>query len=387
MLYPVLPLFLTQELGAPRTVVGVVEGVAEATQNIVQGGSGWLADRPGRTKPVAVVGYALAALAKPTIGLATAWPSVLASRFADRLGTGIRSAPRDALIAGAAPRERRGAAFGLEGIGDNMGAVVGPLVAVALLYLVHLPLRAIFLIAFIPGLLAVALISAVPERRATASAPRPARSARPSPWTSRQPRYAPRASACTAALSVSPRSPRARWPARCGIASVLRRRSRRRPRSPSSVRCCSRSSFPRAHVPRASQSVEPREVARGLPSAYGQTSKPTGSRASRCGPTRAGQDGHRTRGVGLGPSRVARPRAIPPRREGGARGDRAHRSRRGLGRVPPPRLRAHRGEGRARRVEGLARRDRAQGRGRRVRRSPRALREARDRRARVRRAR
>ena len=173
MLYPVLPLFLTQELGAPRTVVGVVEGVAEATQNIVQGGSGWLADRIGRNKPVAVVGYALAALAKPTIGLATAWPSVLASRFADRLGTGIRSAPRDALIAGAAPRERRGAAFGLEGIGDNMGAVVGPLVAVALLYLVHLPLRAIFLIAFIPGLLAVALISAVPERRATASAPRP----------------------------------------------------------------------------------------------------------------------------------------------------------------------------------------------------------------------
>src|SRR5206468_7379504 len=80
MLYPVLPLFLTQELGAPRTVVGVVEGVAEATQNIVQGGSGWLADRLGRNKPVAVVGYALAALAKPTIGLATAWPSVLASR-------------------------------------------------------------------------------------------------------------------------------------------------------------------------------------------------------------------------------------------------------------------------------------------------------------------
>ena len=164
MLYPVLPLFLTLELHAPRAAVGLVEGVAEATQNIVQGGSGWLADRIGRNKPIALVGFVLAALSKPTIGLATAWPGVLASRFADRLGTGIRSAPRDALIAGAVADSRRGAAFGLEGIGDNLGAVIGPLFAAALLYLLHVDLRAIFLIAFIPGAIAVALISVVPER-------------------------------------------------------------------------------------------------------------------------------------------------------------------------------------------------------------------------------
>lgn len=166
MLYPILPLFLTQELGAPRTAVGIIEGVADATQNIVQGASGWLADRIGRSKPIAIVGYVLAALAKPTIGLASAWPMVLASRFVDRLGTGIRSAPRDALIASTVDESRRGAAFGLEGIGDNMGAVLGPLLAALLLYVLHVQTRAIFLIAFVPGLVAVALITSVPETRA-----------------------------------------------------------------------------------------------------------------------------------------------------------------------------------------------------------------------------
>ena len=169
MLYPILPLFLTQELGAPRTAVGIIEGVAEATQNIAQGGSGWLADRIGRSKAVAVVGYVLAALAKPTIALAVAWPGVLASRFVDRLGTGIRSAPRDALIASTVDESRRGAAFGLEGIGDNMGAVLGPLFAALLLYVLHVQTRAIFLIAFVPGLVAVALISSIPETRASPS--------------------------------------------------------------------------------------------------------------------------------------------------------------------------------------------------------------------------
>lgn len=163
MLYPVLPLFITRELGAPASVVGIVEGVAEATQNIVQGGSGWLADRMGRSKPVALVGYSLAALAKPTLALAAVWQHVLASRFTDRLGTGIRSAPRDTLIANAIDPRQRGAAFGLEGIGDNLGAVIGPLFAAALLYLLHVDLRAIFLIAFVPGAIAVLLISLVPE--------------------------------------------------------------------------------------------------------------------------------------------------------------------------------------------------------------------------------
>jgi len=163
MLYPVLPLFVTRELRGPASVVGVIEGVAEATQNIVQGASGWAADRLRRDKPVALVGYALAALAKPFIGLSTVWPQVLVGRFVDRAGTGIRSAPRDALIAGSIEEARRGSAFGLEGFGDNLGAVVGPLLAAALLYLLNVDLRVIFLVAAIPGLVAFALVTRVRE--------------------------------------------------------------------------------------------------------------------------------------------------------------------------------------------------------------------------------
>ncbi len=165
--YPVLPLFLTQQLNAPGSAVGAVEGVAEATQHIVQGGSGWVADHMRQNKPLALLGYTLGALAKPTIGFSAVWQQVLGARLADRLGTGIRSAPRDALLASSVSSERRGAAFGLEGVGDNFGAVVGPLLAAALLFAVHLDMRWIFYLAFIPGILAVAVMSAVPERRRT----------------------------------------------------------------------------------------------------------------------------------------------------------------------------------------------------------------------------
>src|SRR5207237_721365 len=105
---------------------------------------------------------------QPTIRLATVWPHVLAGRFVDRLGTGIRSAPRDALIAGAVDQSRRGAAFGLEGVGDNLGAVLGPLLAAALLYVLVVPLRSMFFIAFIPGAIAFLLVLFVRET------PRPA---------------------------------------------------------------------------------------------------------------------------------------------------------------------------------------------------------------------
>jgi MFS family permease len=169
MLYPVLPLYLTQVLAAPANVVGIVEGVAEATQNAVQGASGWVADRVRRNKPVALVGYGVSALGKPVMGLATTWPQLLVGRFADRLGSGIRSAPRDALIAGSAGDQQRGAAFGLEGIGDNLGAVVGPLIAALLLYLFAVPLRSIFFLAFIPGVVAFLLVAAVTEARPVGS--------------------------------------------------------------------------------------------------------------------------------------------------------------------------------------------------------------------------
>src|SRR5260221_9069684 len=102
MLYPVLPIFLTQTLHASGSVVGLVEGIGQATQNIVQGFSGWLSDKLQKRKSVALFGYILAALSKPFIGLSTSWQGVLAGRFSDRLGSGTRSAPRDALIASSA---------------------------------------------------------------------------------------------------------------------------------------------------------------------------------------------------------------------------------------------------------------------------------------------
>ncbi|HEY3889254.1 MAG TPA: MFS transporter [Caulobacteraceae bacterium] len=165
MLYPVLPIFLTQILAASGSLVGLIEGVAEATQNIVQGFSGSLSDKLQRRKPIALVGYALAAIAKPLIGVSTGWQGVLGGRFLDRLGTGVRSAPRDALIAASVDEQNRGRAFGLEGAGDNAGAFLGPLLAVVLLSVLHLDIRLIFYVAVIPGLLALVMIALVGEKR------------------------------------------------------------------------------------------------------------------------------------------------------------------------------------------------------------------------------
>jgi MFS family permease len=136
MLYPVLPIFLTQTLNASGSIVGLVEGVAQATQNIVQGFSGSLSDKLQKRKPIAMAGYLLAAVAKPLIGLSTVWQGLLGARVLDRFGAGSRSAPRDALIASSVDEQNRGRAFGLEGIGDNAGAFLGPLLAVFLLNLV-----------------------------------------------------------------------------------------------------------------------------------------------------------------------------------------------------------------------------------------------------------
>jgi MFS family permease len=170
MLYPVLPIFLTQTLQANASVLGIVEGVATATQNIVQGFSGWLADKFQKRKGIALFGYSLAALSKPLIGIALVWQTVLATRFLDRFGTGMRSAPRDALIAASAGETNRGKAFGLEGFGDNLGAFVGPLLAMLLLFTFHVGIRDIFYFAFIPGFLAVCMILLVKEKHIVVSA-------------------------------------------------------------------------------------------------------------------------------------------------------------------------------------------------------------------------
>jgi MFS family permease len=164
MLYPVLPVLLTQTLHASGSVVGLVEGIAQATQNIVQGVSGWLSDKLQKRKSLALAGYLLSAISKPLIGFAKIWQGVLGARFLDRLGAGFRSAPRDALIASSVAEENRGRAFGLEGIGDNLGAFLGPLLAVVLLMSFHLGIRWIFYLAIIPGLFAVFMILLVQEQ-------------------------------------------------------------------------------------------------------------------------------------------------------------------------------------------------------------------------------
>lgn len=170
MLYPVLPVFLTQVLHASGSIVGLVDGVAQATQNIVQGFSGTISDRLQRRKPVALIGYLLAAIAKPMMGLATVWPALLGARLLDRLGAGIRSAPRDALVASSVDEHDRGRAFGLEGLGDNAGAFLGPLLALFLLYGLSLDLRSVFYLAIIPGLLAFLMVLPVSEKQVAVAA-------------------------------------------------------------------------------------------------------------------------------------------------------------------------------------------------------------------------
>jgi len=170
MLYPVLPLFLTQTLKATGSIVGLVEGFAQAIQNIVQGFSGTLSDKLHKRKGIALAGYLAAAIAKPLMGISTAWQGVFGARLLDRLGAGTRSAPRDALIASSVDENARGKAFGLEGIGDNTGAFVGPLLAIFLLYSLHVGMRTIFYLALIPGLLAFVMVLLVTERPAAVRA-------------------------------------------------------------------------------------------------------------------------------------------------------------------------------------------------------------------------
>ncbi|MBU4374570.1 MAG: MFS transporter [Euryarchaeota archaeon] len=158
MLYPIIPIFLTTVLGAPMVVVGIIEGVAESTASILKVISGWLSDKVGKRKPFVIYGYSLSAVAKPLLALAYTWHFVLFARFIDRFGKGLRSSARDALIADSTDAEYRGKAFGFHRSLDTMGAVVGPLAALMLLYYLDGQYRIIFLIAFIPALISIVLL-------------------------------------------------------------------------------------------------------------------------------------------------------------------------------------------------------------------------------------
>jgi MFS family permease len=159
MLYPIVPIFLTSVLGAPMQVVGLIEGVAESTASILKAVSGWFSDKIKKRRPFVATGYVLSAISKPMLALAYAWPVVLFARFLDRFGKGVRTSPRDALIADSSPPEDRGTSFGFHRGMDTIGAVLGPLIAIALLKVLNGNFRTVFLVSFIPAALSVAIIA------------------------------------------------------------------------------------------------------------------------------------------------------------------------------------------------------------------------------------
>ena len=158
LVHSLLPMFMVTVLGASGLVVGFIEGLAEATALIVKVFSGVLSDVMRKRKPLAVFGYSLGALAKPLFALASTLDMVLTARLIDRVGKGLRGAPRDALVADIAPPAVRGAAFGLRQSLDTVGAAIGPLLAVGLMLLWANDFRAVFWVAIVPGVLAVALL-------------------------------------------------------------------------------------------------------------------------------------------------------------------------------------------------------------------------------------
>jgi MFS family permease len=171
MIYPLLPFFLTTTLGAGAAFIGVVEGVAETTASLLKLASGWFSDRVGRRKPLVVVGYGIAGFARPWIALATAPWHVLALRFSDRVGKGIRSSPRDALLADSVDAGARGAAFGFQRAADHAGAVLGPLTASAILLAAPGSYRLVFALAAIPALVSLLILwLRVQERTVTRTA-------------------------------------------------------------------------------------------------------------------------------------------------------------------------------------------------------------------------
>lgn len=158
MVYPLLPLFLSTVLGVSAAGLGVIEGFAESVSSLLRLPAGWWSDRTKRRKPLVVVGYTIAALARPLLGFAQGAGQILAIRVTDRFGKGLRTAPRDALIADSVPASQRGYAYGVHRGADNLGAVFGPLIAWAALTYGWAELRTLFYWTALPGLLSVLLI-------------------------------------------------------------------------------------------------------------------------------------------------------------------------------------------------------------------------------------
>lgn len=165
MVYPLLPLFLTRVVGAGAMSLGVIEGVAEAANSVLKIVSGRLTDKRGAPKPLVLTGYGLSSAVRPLMALATSWIHVLALRFTDRLGKGVRTAPRDAMLASFAASDQRGRVFGFHRAMDHAGAVLGPLIASAFLFLDPDGLRTLFTLTLIPGAIVMLVLCRVPGTR------------------------------------------------------------------------------------------------------------------------------------------------------------------------------------------------------------------------------
>ncbi|KAF0249292.1 MAG: major facilitator superfamily protein [bacterium] len=163
MAYPLLPLFISTLPGASPIYLGLIEGIAEATASLITGFSGWISDWFQKRKVIAVLGYGMTTIAKPVVALATGIPMVMLGRFMDRFGKGIRSAPKDTILANVATQENRGQVFGFERMMDSAGAVLGPACAILLFYQFNLSLQTIFLLTVIPSILAFGCILWVHE--------------------------------------------------------------------------------------------------------------------------------------------------------------------------------------------------------------------------------
>lgn len=158
MIYPLVPLFLANVLGVNKAVIGLIEGVAEATASLLKVFSGWYSDRIGNRKWLMAAGYGISTLSRPIVASAAGWHQVMGSRFIDRFGKGIRTAPRDAIIAESSDRAYLGRAFGFHRSMDTMGAVVGPALAFSILNFFSNDYRKVFWTSMIPGVIAVLLI-------------------------------------------------------------------------------------------------------------------------------------------------------------------------------------------------------------------------------------
>jgi MFS family permease len=177
MIYPLLPVFLTAVLGANASFIGAIEGAAETTAALLKLASGWWSDRVRKRKPLVVLGYGIASLMRPLVAIASSASQVLVIRVADRVGKGIRNAPRDALIAESVHPSIRGLAFGFHRAADHAGGVLGPLIAFAVLTYHWAPIRTVFWLAAIPGALSfivlVAFVRDIPRSPAAPAGPGP----------------------------------------------------------------------------------------------------------------------------------------------------------------------------------------------------------------------